>query len=232
MTYNDGKIYNDFYEYDLEKKDNIAKDFSEGNDILKQTLLSLWENKINTFGCCNGHIDKDAPPYISFEVRHNSVSLTNRIIKFLSDYNMPNVSIDFNNREDGTLIMSINMTENSKDIILKKIYEYSKDNNNDLNITEILTNAMYLSIFADQHNVNFRYAIDMNQCNTIFGFVPFGTIQIFDDNTPYLSDYIDKIKNTGNIPLLPFKCNDDSLKKLLSIIYPNDEQFKNIDKNR
>ena len=46
---------NDLCKDDKDIKVKNAKEFSEGSKALEEFLLYLWDNNINTFGCCKGH---------------------------------------------------------------------------------------------------------------------------------------------------------------------------------
>ena len=59
----------DFYKLDYAEKMKYADLFCEGSEELYSLLFFLWDNKINTYGCCIGHgNNKFDIPYISFDV--------------------------------------------------------------------------------------------------------------------------------------------------------------------
>ena len=66
--YNDGHIHDNFYSNDKVDLEKRAIDFSEGNSSLKDVLLSLWNNGIETYACCAGH------PEIKDEVYRNALA--------------------------------------------------------------------------------------------------------------------------------------------------------------
>ncbi len=68
----------DFTTASLEEREKYAELFSEGDENLKELLLTLWGNKIQTYACCAGHDEvvedgkvqwttKTSFPYIFFE---------------------------------------------------------------------------------------------------------------------------------------------------------------------
>lgn len=55
------------------RQEELASRFCEGNEDLKNTLLVLWRNEIDTVGCCAGHLLKDGtktPLYLNFETKN------------------------------------------------------------------------------------------------------------------------------------------------------------------
>ncbi len=53
--------------FDEETKIKYAKEFCEGCKELESLLLFLWNNDINTKGCCAGHVEKNTLPYIGIK---------------------------------------------------------------------------------------------------------------------------------------------------------------------
>lgn len=56
-SYNDGKVHLDFFNKSIFEKEQIATEFAEGNDSLKNTLLTSWNLGFMTSACCAGHED-------------------------------------------------------------------------------------------------------------------------------------------------------------------------------
>lgn len=58
------------FEWIKKRKEGFAELFSEGSPNLKKLLLFLWENNIETIGCCAGHYNERRFdlnfPYIGF----------------------------------------------------------------------------------------------------------------------------------------------------------------------
>ena len=73
-----GNVVEDLTNLPLEKQEEYAQTFCEGNDELKKLLLKMWKNGIQTYASCAGHkpeemksvngIIADPSPYIYFEV--------------------------------------------------------------------------------------------------------------------------------------------------------------------
>ena len=59
MNYNDRNIHNNFYDEPIENLQVRARDYSEGNKDLEETLLNLWKQGVPTTSCCIGHEKKE-----------------------------------------------------------------------------------------------------------------------------------------------------------------------------
>jgi len=99
---NDGNVYS----LKLNKTTNqeklaLAEEFAEGSPALNKLLLAMWNNNINTFGCCKGHHRKllnrinFAKPYISFSIDN----FTNEQIEWFIK-NLSNSQFEENNQLD------------------------------------------------------------------------------------------------------------------------------------
>lgn len=70
MKNKDVNIYNTGEPLPIEKTEKewakMAKDFSEGNKHLENLLLTSWKNGINTFACCNGHLNEITDKYNNY----------------------------------------------------------------------------------------------------------------------------------------------------------------------
>ena len=218
MSYNDGQVHTEFYEnpVDIEK---IAEDFSEGDYKLKSILLALWKNGIMTNACCKGHDDVHLP-YISFIINEKSKKLiqTTSEYLYLQDGKM---ELDFNfaGKEYDTFTVYMGNEKVKEDYfnfvnsLLSQRIEHEEFNNN------ILEYGHYLLKFARKIGMHCRFCVEKN--NMMFGFYRPGTLLIFNENSPLLDDIIPSIKETGNIPLVPFNCSEKSLQEFINIIYPN-----------
>lgn len=71
-------------------KEKYAKEFSEGSKLLEQTLLMLWENHIETVGCCIGHNDGKSQQYIGFPLSNKE-----KLIELFSSLDKSKIQISF-----------------------------------------------------------------------------------------------------------------------------------------
>ncbi len=88
-----GNIVEDFSKLTDEKKEEMATLFSEGNEDLKNLLLTMWNNGIQTYACCAGHDKSEAKtvggmvesvnPYIYFDVKNLSEKQQLKLYKSL-----------------------------------------------------------------------------------------------------------------------------------------------------
>ena len=65
---------NELYKLNLKKLTDLEKIekaelFSEGNELLKNLLLKMWDRGIETYACCSGHEGK-SDPYIFFSINN------------------------------------------------------------------------------------------------------------------------------------------------------------------
>lgn len=75
----------------LKDKERFAKEFSEGNPMLEQILLFCFNNGIETFGCCAGHLKSNGTtsmsPYIAMKKDETSEAFISNLISKLKDEN-------------------------------------------------------------------------------------------------------------------------------------------------
>ena len=217
MSYNDGQVHIDFYDesVDIEK---IANDFSEGDYKLRCILLNLWKNGIMTESCCNGH-DDGRHAYIAFIINEKSKKLIQATSEylFLQD---SRIELDFVHSKDYYIFIVYMGAEKAKEkyynfinSLLSQKIEHESINNN------IPEYGYYLLKFARERGVHCRFCVTKDEM--MFGFSYPGELQIFDENSLLLDDIIQAVKETGNIPLCPLKCNEQSLQEFINIIYHN-----------
>lgn len=217
MSYNDGQVHLDFYdkEVDIEK---IAKEFSEGDPLLCNSLLELWKNGIKTSACCRGH-NENATAYISLVINDNSQKLIQAISEYLylQDDKM---ELDFINHRDGYDTFTVGMAdEKTKNEFLTFLCNFLKEKKGIEDSNTVLKYANYLLLFAKKMGLSCRYAVEKNEM--MFSYSYPGTIQLFDENAPRLDDLIESIRETGNLPLMPIRCDEKSLEQFINIIFPN-----------
>ncbi|MBE6149269.1 MAG: hypothetical protein E7170_00925 [Firmicutes bacterium] len=214
INYNDGRVHMEIYENDVDKKE-IAKQFSEGDSKLYESLLQLWEKGIKTTSCCKGH--ENSPAYIGIVVDANSIEFIENICDYVETHDSK-IGVNFSPRNDYDDFSIDLMDENTKNSFLEKIPYFINQKNNDKKTT-IATYAIFLLNFARSTGFSFRLAADKN--NIMFAFSEPGTIQVFNEqNAIPLEQILPMIKQNGNIPLVPFSCNNESMKEFLNIIYP------------
>ena len=218
MSYNDGQVHTEFYNksVDIEK---IANDFSEGDYKLQSILLALWENGIMTIACCKGH-DDGRPAYISFVINEKSKKLIQSTSEYLylQDGKIE-LDFGFNGKDYDTFTVYMGDEKvkeeylNFINSLLSQRIEHDKFNNN------IPEYGRYLLKFARTTGMHCRFNVGKDEM--MLGFSRPGTLQIFDKDSPLLDNIIQSIKETGNIPLVPLKCSEKSLREFINIIYPN-----------
>ena len=79
------------------EREKIATEFSEGSERLKNLLLKMWSNNIETYACCVGHGGK-SKAYLFFDVRNfpqNKLSLI--LKKSMELYKKDVVELTFSN---------------------------------------------------------------------------------------------------------------------------------------
>lgn len=74
----------------IKEKNQFAEDFSEGSKELKNLLLKMWDNGIETIACCAGHENgtgklKILSPYISFYIDNFNNENLKRIVSEIID---------------------------------------------------------------------------------------------------------------------------------------------------
>ena len=69
MSNNGNSIKMDLKRMTKQQKYKFAESFCEGSIELKNLLLKMWDNGIETYGCCIGH-DNGLKPYLFFETKN------------------------------------------------------------------------------------------------------------------------------------------------------------------
>lgn len=225
MNYNNGKVYHP-NDKSIDEQYKMARDFSEGNPILEQLLLSLWKRGIRTIACCNGH-DKDRFAYLSLEV-DNNYPFVNKVMNFIEQnrdaypVHLNFTLYDFSNETQQNpqhLIMIIDMPEASKNHIFKKLDEMANTNTISSKTNDIVIRSFYLSSYAREQGLNFCYSVDMKTQKMMLGFVEPNCAIFYREKLPDLRECIEQIKSTNQLLLTSFKCNSESVDEFLSIVY-------------
>ena len=225
MSYNDGKVHTDFYDKQVDIK-QIADDFSEGDHNLKSVLLLLWENGIMTDACCRGH-DDGRPPYISFIINEKSKKLIQATSKYLYLQD-GKIELDFSfyGKDYDTFIVYMGDEKSKEDFLNFVNRLLSKKAEHETFTSNIPKYGEYLLKFARMLGVHCRFSVERD--NMMLGFTKPGTAQFFNENCPSLDDMLQSIKETGNLPLVPFQCSEKSLQEFINIFYPNTFTTQNI----
>lgn len=222
MSLNDGQVYLDFFDKKEEYK-KMAEDFSEGDSLLKETLLKLWEKGIKTIACCKGHEDKSAPAYISFIMDHNSMETIQSTCDYLYMQD-GDITLNFLNSEEDYNIFSIHMkTEEDKNKYLKFIQSILNKENENQQPNDIPFSARCLLAYARKLDMRCRYILTKEEM--MFGYFKKGENLVFNGDMPQLRELLDSVVETGKLPLIPILCDKESLEQFINILYPN--TFKN-----
>ena len=81
------RVYENILNESKDVQKVFAKQFSEDSQGLENLLLLLWENKINTRGCCAGHEDEEfSDPYVAFELDKIPTQRLRNLLIELCDY--------------------------------------------------------------------------------------------------------------------------------------------------
>ncbi len=75
MGYQNGHTLDKYMpDLSIDEQNAWANEFCEGDEKLKELLLFLWKNNINTHACCKGHIEEKGfgGPYICFSCNNLS----------------------------------------------------------------------------------------------------------------------------------------------------------------
>lgn len=219
MSYNDGNEHIAFYNENVDRK-QIAEQFSEGDFLLRDVLLELWESGIKTTACCKGHDDNNIA-YISLIMDKNSQNLIQSICNYIY-FQGDNLELSFtsaNNKDYDTFIIYM-ANEETKYRFINFISNFLITENQIVDIkNRIPLYANYLLSFARKAGLDCRYLVNADEM--MVGFNKPGTLSIFGENSPLLDNILDQIKDTGNLPLIPMKCSEQSIESFLSVIYPN-----------
>ena len=214
------KIEYDFYDKGNDELETKATDFSEGNDNLKTALLSLWNNNIKTQGCCTGHDDTESIPYLNILVDGSNIYRINNILKFFLEYN-DDINITFNQNQDNLSIAFYYVgahDEKKRDFMFKKIGDLSKIDNYD--IADILKNIQLLAKVMKSNKLTMKYHIE--QESTVLSISkPFSIYQYEENELPYLQDALDNLRTNSQINLGAYRCNEEDIEEMVSILYPN-----------
>lgn len=218
MSYNDGQVHTEFYN----QKDNIekvAEDFSEGDNLLKNSLLKLWENNIKTMACCKGHEEKESPAYISLIIDDNSYYLVKKITEFLYLYD-GKIELDFENGNYGDSFSISMASEQDKNYFLNFLCLSLQNNEKNVDVNNNVTlYASYLLDFAKRTGLHCRYCVEKDKM--MIGYNQPNSLQLFTDDAPHMNELLDSIVKTGNLPLTPIICDEESLEQFIVTLYPN-----------
>jgi len=156
LEYNDGKVYNDFYDKNKEEKQKIAKLFSEDNLYLEKLLLNLWDNNIKTQSCCIGH-NEEAHITIKFD---DNEDYLNKIFAFFSIVQIKDLEICLNvSRNNATYTFYIPLEY--RDFIFEKMNQLINHHENKLSNT--MNYLLKLLKIAANNNYCFEAKIINNE---------------------------------------------------------------------
>lgn len=216
-NYNDGMVHVDFYDQ-KDKFSEMADSFSEGDPLLRDCLLDMWENGIKTEACCKGHDDSYA--YISIIIDDNSQALIDATGDYLNLQN-GQMQLCFQStvtKDYDSFIVRL-CKESDKIEYLRFIQNFLSQKQMDYECNNHISEyADCLLKFSRRFFVECSFYVEVDEM--CFGFCRPGSILYFGENILPLSDFIDKIKETGDIPLIPLSCDEKSLKEFVSFLYP------------
>lgn len=220
MSYNDGYVHLDFYNQEA-GKEKIAEEFSEGDSLLSNALLELWNNNIKTTACCRGH-GENRNAYISFIINNDSKKLIQATCEYLylqDGIFEINFIADGHNKDYDTFCVSMG-SDQDKESYLTFLHQALNYNDDIKGVgSNIPIYADNLLKFARSKNLDCRYLVNKNEM--MFGYANPGTLLIFDGDVPTLSDMNSSIKETGNLQLRPISCDEESLEQFINLIYPD-----------
>lgn len=220
MSYNDGYVHLDFYNHDVDKE-KMAESFSEGDVLLGNTLLELWNNNIKTTACCRGH-GENRNAYISFIINNDSKKLIQATFEYLylqdGIFEINFIAASHNKDYD---MFSVSMgSAQDKESYLTFLHQTLNYNDDIKGIgSNILIYADNLLKFARNKNLDCRYSVNKNEM--MFGYVNPGRLLVFNGDAPALSDMNDLIRETGKLQLGPISCDAKSLEQFINLVYPD-----------
>ena len=227
MNYNDGKEHTEFYEGSETDLEQVAEQFAEGDSLLKDCLLKLWNQNIKTSACCKGHNDKDIP-YLSIIINKDSQDLLQTICNYIN-MNGDNMELSFDSAstKDYDTLSVYMANEQVKNQFLSFLSGYDlkknqpeKDNNsNKNNDNTAVTYANYLLPFARRLGINCRYRVLKDEMQV--GFYKPNTVLLFGNNDISLGTMLPIIYQTSDLPLIPMSCDSQSMEEFINYIYPN-----------
>lgn len=227
MIYNDGHTHDEFYSQSQQNLEKIAEEFSEGNNILKETLLALWSKGIKTNACCNGHSEpgRHPSPYISIKIDSESMLYVHELFHKLMELGLDDVEVDFStNDTKKELYMTVHTDHSIRDSIFRIIKDTCQSQIHSNHDYDIITAVNHLNYYCNDNGLNFRLGVKHNEMQ--FGMAKPGYRMLFVENNIQLDDVLEDLKQTGKFWLRGYKCDIKSLKKFLSILYPTAEYFK------
>ena len=191
MNYNDGNIYDNFYDEPIEKLQARARDYSEGNKDLEATLLNLWKQGVPTTSCCIGHEkkednDESGIGFFIFKLENpKSTEFLNLIYIMFEEIKVEGIYLDISSnyisvnfpREYGNLIFKMLNKLSEKDLSLEneeleinpilEIIELAKKNNMFYSCT-IEQGKIQITIYDDtKHNYSEIPRIALEECNEL-----------------------------------------------------------------
>ena len=212
------ELLDDKFDAAFDNKEDLtefANEFSEGDNLLKETLLNLWNNNIRTNSCCMGHETNlySIPAYVSIVLDQNSTSLLYEIYsKLYPKYKAVTFGLYNNNQNAFTLHMRENTKEDTLNIINQSIGK-----NNEIDIP-VLKNAIYILEYANK--LSLKLHIDINVDKVYLEF------KSLTDDTTYveyksLDESIESLSDLANVSHLFVMCEHDELDKIVDIFNQN-----------
>ena len=214
MTKDYDKLFKEAF---INKKDmtEFATIFSEGDNLLKEALLNLWNNNIMTFSCCKGHETKEyyIPAYLSIVIDEYSIDLIKNLYSKLYPEKKDINFVIGNINENKFDAFTIYMRNNTKEYILNLINQYVGIESNENN--KVIENSLFMLEYAKK--MSYKYEIEITKSNTFIQF------RSQNDNSDYidfkpLDECITSLNNIDDISHLFIECNEDELDIIIDIL--------------
>lgn len=215
-------------DYNLDKnKTELAAEMSGGNIYLKNDLLIMWENNMNVIGCSTGNKKEKKYPYISIVIDKNSVNLINDmyddIFKYMKQYVQVNFVNDF--LEDGKhrFIMNISVKNEYANVLFGLIYKtITESKGKEFVQNDIVASILHLLNLFSLGKCEFRLSISQDKMYISIG----DTQTSINDAFLNLKDVIPLTREKRTIKYGTYKCDNESLMALASIMYEANKGFQ------
>lgn len=214
------KDYESLYEEAFKNKEDLtefATDFSEGDNLLKDTLLNLWNNNIRTFSCCKGHETEEyyIPSYLSIIIDEYSIGLIDNLYSKLypekKDVTFKIGNINANNFDAFTIYMRGDTKEYTLNLINKCIGMKATGNIDIDNSLSMLEYAKEMSL---------KNGIEITKDNV---FLEFRNQEDDTTNMEFktLDESIDGLYNIKDESHLFIICKNEDMDRIIDILKQN-----------
>lgn len=225
MNYNDGNVHLDFYNKSADKKE-IARQFAEGDPLLYETILELWEKGIKTLACCKGHTLKDGSqtnPYLSIIIDEKSEQIVRNICNFIHYYNRDGFDLRFSNNLfcNGVYDLYISVSDNISWSEILRFIKYCMVNKIEFQgpKSDMLTYIKCLMEVGNQNNICFHHCIFDDRMVVYFSKKNMLPPDV-EDELVLDEEMLNFIKKHNKIPNTVMSCDEQSIKKLAEIFSP------------